>query len=150
MSRPNLTYALPSAVHIRAEVLRWVYSLGSEKKRALPVVNVPKPSFGGLFSSIFSGFSGSSTPQRTVTPLPPPETPKTDLLAVNDSAVSLTVYSAEVTTKLDKKFSAALHRSTKKEPPSKLRYELIYVSRMFSSDYQKFLICVDEDRKTPV
>jgi hypothetical protein len=108
--------------------MKWVYSVGSEKKRILPVISVPKPSFGGLFSSIFSSLSGNSTPQRTVTPLPPPEEPKTDLLAINESAVALTVYSAQVTTKLDRKFSAALQRSTKKEPPSKLRYELIYVS----------------------
>lgn len=108
-----------------------MYSLGSEKKRVkLPdIAKVAKPSIQGLFSSIFGGFSGSSTPQQTTTPLPAPEPePEVDLLTFNDSSVALTVYSAEVTTKLDKKFSAALHRSTKKEPPSRLRYELIYVS----------------------
>ncbi|RXW23364.1 hypothetical protein EST38_g2483 [Candolleomyces aberdarensis] len=130
-------------VHIRAEVLKWVYSLGSEKKRILPVINVPKPSIGGLFSSFISSFSGGSTPQRTVTPLPPPEEPKPDLLAINDSAVSLTVYTADVTTKLDKKFSAALHRSTKKEPPSKLRYELIYTGK------RQYDASIQEDSKYP-
>ncbi|KAJ2913257.1 hypothetical protein MD484_g7175, partial [Candolleomyces efflorescens] len=124
----TITNISSTPVHIQAKVMKWVYSVGSEKKRILPVISVPKPSFGSLFSSIFSSLSGNSTPQRTVTPLPPPEEPTTDLLAINESAVALTVYSAQVTTKLDRKFSAALHRSTKKEPPSKLRYELIYVS----------------------
>ncbi|KAF5326190.1 hypothetical protein D9611_000170 [Ephemerocybe angulata] len=137
-------------VHIRAEVLKWVYSLGSEKKRIIPVMvkAVPKPSFGGLFSSIFSGLSSSpATPQRGPTPLPQPDTPEVDpqgdLLTANDSAVSLTVYSAEVTTKLDRKFSAALHRSTKKEPPSKLRYELIYTGK------REYDASVLEDSKYP-
>ena len=107
-----------------------MYSLGSEKKRSFPALKVPtKPAIGGLFSSLFSSFTGGSTPTREPTPLPPPPEvdEKEQLLKANDSAVSLTVYSAEVTTKLDRKFSAALHRSTKKEPPSRLRYELIYV-----------------------
>lgn len=125
-----------------------MYSLGSEKKRIkLPdIAKVTKPSIQGLFSSIFGGFSGSSTPQRNTTPLPAPEPePEVDLLTVNDSSVALTVYSAEVTTKLDKKFTAALHRSTKKEPPSKLRYELIYVSHFLDSKGKKFSQYTIED-----
>ena len=100
----------------------------------LDIAKVTKPSIQGLFSSIFGGFSGSSTPHRAVTPLPAPEPePEMDLLTDNQSSVALTIYSADVTTKLDKKFTTALHRSTKKEPPSRLRYELIYVSNMFNT-----------------
>lgn len=132
-------------VHIRAEVLKWVYSAGSEKKRIIPAaIKIPKPSFGGLFSSILSGLSGQSTPQRGATPLPPPEPePKSNLLDINESSVSLTVYSAEVSTKLDRKFSAALQRSTKKEPPSKLRYELIYTGK------PEYDASVQDDSKYP-
>ncbi|KAJ3533672.1 hypothetical protein NMY22_g7241 [Coprinellus aureogranulatus] len=134
-------------LHIRAEVLKWVYSLGTEKKRVkLPDISkVAKPSsIQGLFSSIFGGFSGSSTPQRTTTPLPPPEPEREpDLLSIHDSSVALTVYAAEVSTKLDKKFTAALHRSTKKEPPSKLRYELIYTGK------REYDASVQEDAKFP-
>ena len=44
------------------------------------------------------------------------------------TAVDLTVFTAAVKVELDKKLSAELLRSTKKEPPSRLTYDLVYVS----------------------
>jgi hypothetical protein len=44
------------------------------------------------------------------------------------TAVDLTVFTAEVKVELDEKRSAELLRSTKKQPPSQLKYGLIYVS----------------------
>jgi hypothetical protein len=41
--------------------------------------------------------------------------------------VTLTVFTAEVDVKVDEKLSAELRRSTKKNPPSRLKYSLIYV-----------------------
>lgn len=41
--------------------------------------------------------------------------------------MTLSVFSAEVDVKLNMKMASELHRSTKKNPPSKLKYELIYV-----------------------
>jgi hypothetical protein len=39
----------------------------------------------------------------------------------------LSIFSATVQVNLDKKMSAELVRSTKKNPPSKMKFELIYV-----------------------
>jgi hypothetical protein len=43
------------------------------------------------------------------------------------SRVDLTVFSAEVDVTVDEKLSGELHRCMKKNPPSKLKYSLIYV-----------------------
>jgi hypothetical protein len=51
-----------------------------------------------------------------------------NLLEANSSNVVLTIFAANVDVRLDKKMTAELLRSTKKKPPSRLRYELIYVS----------------------
>lgn len=77
------------------------------------------------FSSFFS--SGGSTPQRVVTPLPIEPVAEIDQLKVTETRVTLSVFSAEVDVKLNVKMASELHRSTKKNPPSKLKYELIYV-----------------------
>jgi hypothetical protein len=49
-------------------------------------------------------------------------------LEANSSNVVLTIFAANVDVRLDKKMTTELLRSTKKNPPSRLRYELIYVS----------------------
>jgi hypothetical protein len=120
-----------TALHIKAEVMRWVYTSGTKKKRPLPSpVRSTKSSHGGFlstFSSFFSA-SGASTPQRAVTPLPVEPVVEMDPLTVTETQVTLSVFSADVDVKLSTKMSAELHRSTKKNPPSKLKYELIYVS----------------------
>jgi len=52
----------------------------------------------------------------------------TNLLEAHSSNIVLTIFTANVDVRLDKKMSEELLRSTKKNPPSRLRYELIYVS----------------------
>ena len=108
--------------------MRWVYSVGTDKPTAAvsKVVKTAAQTTGSFFSSLF-GLGGSSTPQRTPTPQPPPPAEEVDLLEQHSSAVDLRVYSANVDVRLDRKLSAELERSTKKKPPSKLKYELIYV-----------------------
>ena len=126
----SLTIFLP-ALHIKAEVVRWVYAAGTKKKKLLPIVTKPsKPSHGGFLSTFSSFFntSGASTPQRVVTPLPAEPVVETDPLTVTETQVTLSVFSADVDVRLSTKMSADLHRSTKKNPPSKLKFELIYVS----------------------
>jgi hypothetical protein len=108
-----------------------VYTAGTKKKKLpQPDVKANKSSHGGLlstFSSFFSA-SGASTPQRIVTPLPAEPVVDIDPLTVTETRVTLSVFSADVDVRLSTKMSAELHRSTKKNPPSKLKFELIYVS----------------------
>lgn len=106
--------------------MQWVYTSGSEKPA--PVIpKASKPTHSGFFSSLLSSLSGGSTPQRTPTPVAPPPVVERDLLKVNATSVTLSVFAADVDVRLDKKISSELYRSTKKNPPSKLKYELIYV-----------------------
>ena len=132
-SEATVTYFFYTALHIQAQVMKWIYTSGTEKKRINPLktmtANKPPTSGGGFFSSILSSLSGSSTPQRVVTPLPPPLPPKpVDHLAINETSVSLSIYSASIQVRLDKKLSSEIQRSTKKNPPTKMKFELIYVS----------------------
>ncbi|KAG2015943.1 hypothetical protein CC2G_009161 [Coprinopsis cinerea AmutBmut pab1-1] len=142
----TVTGVRSTALHIRADVMKWVYSAGSERKR--PILSVPKISkpVTGFFSSIFSSFSGSSTPKPASTPLPPPveeEPKKSDLLEINSTSISLSIFTADVNVRLDKKMTAELVRSTKKNPPSKMRYDLIYTGQ---ADYEA---SIEEDKKYP-
>lgn len=114
--------------------MRWIYTSGSEKKRILPpkVIAITKPSAGGsFFSSLFSSLAGASTPQRVPTPAPAPPPKPVDYLAINETSVSLSIYSASVKVRLDKKLSAEIHRSTKKNPPANMKFELIYVCDIY-------------------
>lgn len=107
--------------------MKWVYSAGTEKPNPAPVNEQIKPKAG--FFSLF-GFGGS-TPQRTPSPLPPqPIISEAEYLKVDQSSVVLRIFTAEVDVKLSQKISAELHRSTKKNPPRALKYELIYVRRL--------------------
>jgi hypothetical protein len=119
-----LTFNL--ALYIKAEVMNWVYTVGSEKPQPVVVEQI-KQKTGNFFSSLLSGLGGASTPQRTPTPLPTPATNEADLVKINESNVVLSIFTAEVDVQLTKKMSAELHRSTKKNPPSKVKYQLIYV-----------------------
>lgn len=58
-----------------------------------------------------------------------------DPLTVTKTSVTLAIYSADVDVRLDKKIAVELHRSTKKNPPSRLKYELIYVSLRHPCQY---------------
>jgi len=47
----------------------------------------------------------------------------------DQSSVMLTIFAANVDVELDPKLKAEIRRSTKKNPPCVLKYELIYVRR---------------------
>lgn len=107
-----------------------VYSLGTEKPAVIIMAKPTKPAAsqsGGFFSSLFSTLTGNATPQRPITPPPPPPEEKADPMEVYQSSVTLTVFSADVDVRLDRKMISELHRSTKKNPPQQLSYSLIYV-----------------------
>ncbi|KAH7101322.1 hypothetical protein BKA62DRAFT_743455 [Auriculariales sp. MPI-PUGE-AT-0066] len=119
------------ALHIKAEVLRWVYSAGSEKPKQ---EKAPQPTRESFFSSIFSGLSSSQlfTPPRTPQPTEPPKTAaqiNEELMGSVDSSVLLAVYSAHANVKLDPKLAVELQRSTKKNAPSQVRVDLIYTGK---------------------
>jgi len=103
-----------------------VYDLGTEKPPTLLVEEPRKPlSRGGFFSSLFNTFTSHHQAALTQ-PLMQPHIEK-DLKGVYTSNVTLTIFTAEVNVKLDKKLQSELHRSTKKNPPNRLNYSLIYV-----------------------
>ena len=105
--------------------MNWVYSTGTERPKQVPVEQTKHKA--GFFSSLF-GLGGGSTPQRAASPLPPqPVINEVEYLKVGQSSVVLTIFTAEVEVKLSQKISTELHRSTKKNPPRALKYELIYV-----------------------
>lgn len=115
-----------AALDITAEVMNWVYSTGTEKPKQVTVIEQIKPK-AGFFSSLF-GLGGGNTPRRAPSPLPPqPAINEAEYLKVGRSSVVLTIFTAEVDVKLSQKISTELHRSTKKNPPRALKYELIYV-----------------------
>jgi hypothetical protein len=127
-----------TGLYIEAEVVRWVYTVGPERPSAMPGINVVKTATDqayDFFSSLFAGFGGTSTPRRTPTrPVLPKES--IDLMEVHSSNLVLTIFAAYVDVQLDEKRAAELRRSTKKNPPGRLSYELIYVS----SNVMKWLI----------
>ena len=51
-----------------------------------------------------------------------------NLSEATSSNIALAIFAANVEVRLDDKMTRELLRSTLKEPPSRLRYELIYVS----------------------
>ena len=130
-----------SALSIQAQVMKWVYTSGTEKRHVTLPTKTTKES-GGFFSSLFGSFSGSSITQRATTPALP-STPKViNLLAVNETSVSLTVFSASVRVQLEKKLATEIHRSTKKNPPTQMKLELIYVSSSYSSMTDAHAHCI--------
>ncbi len=99
----------------------------------LPLDLLSRRFTAGFSSSLFTNLVGSVPP--------PPEEPKTviDPRQIRVTSVAMSIFSADVDVRLDKKLSAELHRSTKKNPPSKLKYELIYVSTY------KIIFCIETD-----
>lgn len=127
---PDLVSA---ALHIKAEVMRWVYSSGTTKKpKPLLAPAKQTKSAGGFWGglSAFLNNSGANTPQRVPTPLPAEPVVAVDPFSVTETQVTLSIFSADVNVLLNAKMNAELHRSTKKNPPSKLKYELIYVGTL--------------------
>nr|VWO98846.1 Uncharacterized protein [Ganoderma boninense] len=118
---------------IKAEVMQWVYMAGSEKPQ--PKKEPPRPAAGGggggFFSSLFSSFTSSNQPSRTIAPAAPalPLVLKVDPKTVVESSVVLSIFTANVAVKLDQKMISELNRSTKKNPPTRMKYELIYTGK---------------------
>lgn len=132
------------AIRIKAEVMHAVYAVGTEKRPLLEVLEPRKPK-GGFFSSLVSAFTSQSTPQLETPALPPqPVKEPTELHEIN---VTLTVFTAEVDVKVDKKLSAELLRSTKKNPPVRLEYNLIYVGLSVRSAFMNIHHVSYEDRE---
>ena len=115
-----------------------VYAVGTEKRPLLEVLEPRKPK-GGFFSSLVSAFTSQSTPQSETSALPPQ--PPSDPTELHETSVTLTVFTAEVVVKADKKLSAELLRSTKKNPPAWLKYDLIYVRFLVCSGSREGLSC---------
>ncbi len=123
---PSLT-----ALHIEAEVVRWVYNVRSERPFATSRTDALKTATrqANRFISPHShGFKASSTPQRTSTSVPTVPKEPINLLEATSTDIALTIFAANVDVQLDKKMTGELLRLTLKKPPTRLRYELIYVS----------------------
>ena len=115
-----------------------VYSSGAGEYKQVPTVEQSKHQ-AGFFPSLFR-LGKSSTSQRAAPPPPPqPVINEVRCLEVGQYSVALTIFAAEVDVKLSQKMSAELRRSTKKNPPCALKYELIYVCH--SSPYTSHRGC---------
>ncbi|KDQ54066.1 hypothetical protein JAAARDRAFT_409896 [Jaapia argillacea MUCL 33604] len=141
-----------SPLHIRAEVMRWVYSVGTTKPPPLPPKPVKAPltstaASGGFFSSLFSSLTANRAASTTSAPPPPPvevvKVPEINLEEISESNVVLAIWSAEVDVKIDKKMAGELYRSTKKNVPPRVRVDLIYTGK---AEYDE---SVKEDEKYP-
>jgi hypothetical protein len=125
--------------------MRWVYSSGSEKPQRVPVHKTVKSTGAkNFFSSLFTSLS-ATPPQRPNIALPEVVNPS----IIDKSSVSLSIFSADVAVRLDRKLSVELHRSTKKNPPNTLKYELIYVSALLSFAFSRprFHLALDRKRR---
>ncbi|KAF9451267.1 hypothetical protein P691DRAFT_796992 [Macrolepiota fuliginosa MF-IS2] len=114
-------------VTIRATVMNWVYISGTESRKSL----LPKPvkaAATGFFSSLFGSLTGSPTPQRQTIPLPAPA-PLVNPLETSETTIILSVFSADISVQLNTKLSSEIYRSTKKNPPPTMKYELIYTAK---------------------
>jgi Protein of unknown function (DUF3684) len=114
-----------TALHIEAEVVRWVYNVGSEKPSTSSRTDTLEKAThqtSGFFSPQFERSKASSTPAPMV-----PKEP-INLFEATSSNIVLTIFAANVDVQLGKKMTAELLRSTLKKPPGRLRYELIFVS----------------------
>ena len=104
--------------------MNWVYSTGRGKPKQVPTTEQTEPEAG--FSSSLFGLDGSVTSQQTAPP-PQPVVDEADYLEVVKSGTMLSILTADVDVKPDPRLFAELHRSTKKNPPRTLKYELTYV-----------------------
>ncbi|KAI9569179.1 hypothetical protein HD554DRAFT_2093722, partial [Boletus coccyginus] len=137
----NIKGVQSHSIKIEAEVMHAVYAVGTEKRPLLEVLESRKPK-RGFFSSLVSAFTSPSTLQLEALALPPQ--PPKDPAELHEVNVALTMFTAEVDVKVDKKFSAELLRSTKKNPPARLTYDLIYTGK---AEYDQTL---SDDKDQPV
>ena len=108
-----------------------VCKVGSEKPPVMSKTDILKSltqEASGFFSPLSDGFEVSPMPQGTPTQAPAAHKESTHLLEANSSNVDLTIFAANVDVRVDQKMAGELVRATKKDPPSRLRYQLIYVS----------------------
>ena len=108
-----------------------VYKVGSEKPSVTSKIDILRPSSheaSDFFSPLSDGFEASPTSQETPTQSPVVHEESIHLLEANSLNIVLTIFAANVAVRLDKKMAVELLRATKKNPPSRLRYEIIYVS----------------------
>ncbi|KAL5498075.1 hypothetical protein ACEPAH_3006 [Sanghuangporus vaninii] len=107
-------------LYIEAEVARCVYSSGTAKPQLIAqAARALKP----------AAPAHPTNTQRAETPRPLTSEKEKDPLELRKSSVILHIFSAEVDVRLDKKMVAELQRSTKKNPPSRLRVDLIYTGK---------------------
>jgi hypothetical protein len=114
-----------TALHIEAEVVRWVYNVNSKTPNIRfrrDALKTAKHQTNGFFSPQSDPFEASSTPAQLL-----PKEP-INLFEATSSNIVLTIFAANVEVRLDNKMTGKLLRSTLKKPPSRLGYELIYVS----------------------
>ena len=120
-----------TALHIEAEVVGLVYKVGSEKPSATSKTDILYSSShkaSGFFSSPSDGIEASATPQGIPTRAPVVHKKSIHHLEVHSSNIDSAIFAANVGVRVDEKMAAEVLRATKKKPPSRLRYELIYVS----------------------
>lgn len=154
----NLTNVTSTPVHIRAEVIRWVYLAGSEKAKPVKKAILPAATTTGstgaptnsFLASLISSFASprSTTPSRpspfssgrgTPAPAAPRATSSVETVDVKklaadqrksvESSVLLSVFTAEARVKLDEKMEVELERATKKRAPPSVRVGLIYTGK---------------------
>ena len=120
-----------TSVHIRAEVIRWVYLVGSEKPKPMKKT---MPSTGGGGRTTSKNFFASLVPSlsRPGSPAPRPSlsSKTSDQRKAVESSAHLTVFTAEAKVNLDNEMDKALKRATKKPAPPGVKVELIYVRNM--------------------
>ena len=115
-----------TAFHIEAEVVRWVYDVGSDKPFTTFMTDTLETVTHQTNEFFSPPPSGGSEVSSTPVSMLPKET--INLMEATSSKIFLTIFAANVEVQLDQKMSKELLRSTLKKPPSRLRYELIYVS----------------------
>ena len=119
-----------AALHIEVEVVQWVYSVGPKKVSA-SMIDAPKImrcQNNGFSSSPLDMFETSSIPCRTQMLVQAVPKEPINLFEKTLSNIALTIFAANVEVQLNDKMKGELLRSTLKKAPSRLRYELIYVS----------------------
>lgn len=105
------------------DVVRWVYADDKEKPSAIFKTDTLKTG-SHHFLTLFDVIKLSSMPQGA--PAVPEE--PINLLEFKSTNIVLTIFAAIVDVRVDKRMTVELLRATKKNSPSRLRYELIYVS----------------------
>ncbi|KDQ27869.1 hypothetical protein PLEOSDRAFT_50988 [Pleurotus ostreatus PC15] len=114
-------------LHISASIMKLVYTSGTEKP-PVPTALKPIQKTTGFFSSLLQSFAASAPPTPQPPPVALPTDPSTELQLV-DTSISLSIFSADVDVRLPKKVGDELLRATKKKPPSKVKYQLIYTGK---------------------